>query len=74
MLLSQSALSFVRDHRVEAITKLQSFIRFPSISSQKRNSNDMQKCADWQASHLRRMVLEQVQVVQTALHPIVSAR
>lgn len=74
MRLMQSILSFARDHRVEFVTELQSFIRFPSISTQPRFANQVWKCAAWLANHLRAIGLEQVQVIPTARHPLVYAQ
>jgi acetylornithine deacetylase/succinyl-diaminopimelate desuccinylase-like protein len=70
----KSVLSFARDHRVEFVTELQNFIRFPSISAQPRFANEVGKCATWLANHLHEIGLEQAQIIPTARHPIVFAQ
>jgi acetylornithine deacetylase/succinyl-diaminopimelate desuccinylase-like protein len=72
-LVPERALAYARDHRRNSLAELQEFVRFPSVSAQPLHSGDVKKCADWLASHLRRIGLKDVSVIPTRRHPIVQA-
>jgi acetylornithine deacetylase/succinyl-diaminopimelate desuccinylase-like protein len=67
------ALAYARDHRRQSLTELKEFIRFPSVSAQPRHADDVRRCAQWLASHLRRIGFPDVAVIPTPRHPIVHA-
>jgi acetylornithine deacetylase/succinyl-diaminopimelate desuccinylase-like protein len=67
------ALAYARAHRRRFIADLEEFIRFPSISGQRRHREDIAHCAQWLASHLRRTGLDKVEVVSSTGAPIVYA-
>jgi acetylornithine deacetylase/succinyl-diaminopimelate desuccinylase-like protein len=67
------AVAYARDHRRQSLTELKEFIRFPSISAQPRHADDVKRCAQWLASHLRRIGFRDVAVISTPRHPIVHA-
>lgn len=67
------ALGYARAGRKKFVSELREFLRFPSVSSQPRHSNDLKKCARWLANHLQRTGLERVQIFPTKGHPIVFA-
>jgi acetylornithine deacetylase/succinyl-diaminopimelate desuccinylase-like protein len=69
----REALSYARKHRQRFVSELQEFIRFPSISAQPSHADDLKHCADWLASHLRRLGLADARVVPTQRHPVVYA-
>jgi acetylornithine deacetylase/succinyl-diaminopimelate desuccinylase-like protein len=50
-----------------------SFVRFASVSAQPEHADDIRKCAEWLASHLRQIGLERVKIVPTPRHPLVYA-
>ena len=60
-------------NRSRFVRELIEFVRFPSISALPRHANDVRRCGEWLAEHLRRIGLERVRVVPTARHPIVYA-
>ncbi len=72
-MLPANILSYIRNHSRRFVTELKDFIRFPSVSSQPKHSNDLKKCAAWLANHLRRIGLEGVKFISTPRHPIVYA-
>jgi acetylornithine deacetylase/succinyl-diaminopimelate desuccinylase-like protein len=67
------AIAYARAHRRRSLAELKEFIRFPSISAQPRHAEDIKKCAHWLASQLRRIGLEDVDVIATRRHPLVYA-
>jgi acetylornithine deacetylase/succinyl-diaminopimelate desuccinylase-like protein len=69
----RGALAYARHNRPRFEAELGTFIRFASVSAQPRHADDTAKCAVWLANHLRRVGLEQVQIVPTPRHPIVHA-
>jgi acetylornithine deacetylase/succinyl-diaminopimelate desuccinylase-like protein len=67
------ALTYARAHRRRSLAELKEFVRFPSISAQPRHAGDIKKCAHWLASQLRRIGLENVNIIATRRHPLVHA-
>jgi len=67
------AISYSRAERPRILEELKDFIRFPSVSAQSRHAGDVRRCADWLATHLRRVGLKQTAVTPTQRHPIVYA-
>ncbi len=62
-----------RAQRARFVAELQQFVRFPSVSAQTHHAEDVRRCAQWLASHLRRIGLDETRVEETARHPIVRA-
>ena len=67
----EAALAASKDARAEALLE---FARIPSISALPEHAPDMVAAAEWVADRLRRVGATDVEVVPTALHPIVYAR
>jgi acetylornithine deacetylase/succinyl-diaminopimelate desuccinylase-like protein len=67
------ALAYARRHRARFLAELKEFVRFPTVSSQPRHADDLKRCANWLAQHLRGVGMERVEVVETPGHPIVYA-
>jgi acetylornithine deacetylase/succinyl-diaminopimelate desuccinylase-like protein len=67
------ALAYARDHCQLSLRELEEFVRFPSVSAQPRHAADVRRCAQWLASHLRRIGLRDVAVIATRRHPVVYA-
>jgi acetylornithine deacetylase/succinyl-diaminopimelate desuccinylase-like protein len=65
------ALAFARSRRRRSLAELKDFIRFPTVSAQPRHQDDMRRCAEWLAGHLKRIGLKGVRVAATARHPLV---
>ncbi|MGH9841167.1 MAG: dipeptidase [Blastocatellia bacterium] len=66
-------LTYAQCNRDRFIAELQDFIRFPTVSAQSGQAEDLKKCAMWLANHLREIGLEQVKVISTPRHPLVYA-
>jgi acetylornithine deacetylase/succinyl-diaminopimelate desuccinylase-like protein len=69
--VSAAAIAHARTHRERAVTELCELLRFPSVSSQPRQAADVRACAQWLASHLRRIGRPRVEIVSTPRHPLV---
>ena len=67
----EHALAYARSHRERTVRDVMRFVRIPSISVQPTHAGDVRRCAGWLANHLRRIGLERVRIVPTALHPLV---
>lgn len=70
----QGALAHARENRPRFLMELKDFIRFPSVSAQPRHAEDVSRCANWLAKHLRQIGLDHVKVIATKRHPLVYAR
>jgi acetylornithine deacetylase/succinyl-diaminopimelate desuccinylase-like protein len=68
------ALEYVKARRTEILGDLKTFLRFPTVGTEARHSEDMQRCAEWLAAHLRQIGLSHVGIHPTAGHPIVHAQ
>jgi acetylornithine deacetylase/succinyl-diaminopimelate desuccinylase-like protein len=70
---TQQPLAYAHRNRSRYVAELKDFVGFPSISAQPKHADDVQKCAEWLANHLRRIGLKRVQSVPTRRHPLVYA-
>ena len=68
------ALAFARRNRRRFLAELREFVRIPSVSADPARSEDVRRCAQWLASHLRRIGVRDVALIDTAGHPAVVAR
>src|SRR5436305_913335 len=66
-----NALGYANAHRARFVEELKTFVRFPTVSSQPKHAGDLQRCARWLASHLKRIGLERVRLVAGQRHPMV---
>ncbi len=67
----EAALGASKEDRAESLL---AFARIPSISSLPEHAADMVSAAEWVAARLRSLGATEVEVVPTALHPIVHGR
>jgi len=51
--------------------ELDEFLRIPSISTDAERAGDVRRCAEWVATHLEAAGIDEVEVIDTAGHPIV---
>src|SRR6202049_924387 len=62
---------YVERKHNEHLTDLYEFLRIPSVSAQADHKQDVERAAQWVADRLRRVGLENVEVVPTKMHPLV---
>jgi acetylornithine deacetylase/succinyl-diaminopimelate desuccinylase-like protein len=70
----QSPLGYAEAQAPRFVRELQEFVRMPSVSSDPAYKQDLGRCASWLASHLRRIGIDSVRLIETEGHPIVTAR
>lgn len=69
----EQVLHFVEQNRERYISELKELIAIQSISTNPENKKDVERCARWIADHLGSLGMKNVQIFQTAGHPIVYA-
>jgi len=62
---------FLEEHRDKNLEELKQFLRIASISSDSSHKQDMIKATQWIAQALTEVGMENVQVMETANHPVV---
>lgn len=67
----QQALEYVRSNHDRFLNELQEFVAIPSISTLDEHKPDVQRAAEWVAAQLKSLGMEKVQIMPTALHPVV---
>jgi acetylornithine deacetylase/succinyl-diaminopimelate desuccinylase-like protein len=60
--------------RATGLEELFDILRIPSVSTEPANAGDVRRCADWVADRLTRAGVPEVEILETALHPVVSGR
>jgi acetylornithine deacetylase/succinyl-diaminopimelate desuccinylase-like protein len=71
MLDRQKALQYARDHQTPFLTKLEDFVRIPSVSTDPEHKPDMKRAADFLAQSLKDLGMTNINVFPTGGHPIV---
>jgi acetylornithine deacetylase/succinyl-diaminopimelate desuccinylase-like protein len=64
---------FIDAHRDQHLAELCEFLRIPSVSAKSEHKPDIERGANWVAGNLRAAGFKQVEIVPTALHPLVYA-
>jgi acetylornithine deacetylase/succinyl-diaminopimelate desuccinylase-like protein len=64
---------FIDARRDQNLAELTEFLRIPSVSAKSEHKPDIERAARWVADNLRSAGLESIEVVSTALHPLVYA-
>jgi acetylornithine deacetylase/succinyl-diaminopimelate desuccinylase-like protein len=67
----QQVLSFIDSNKERYLSELKEFLAIPSISSQSDHNADIRRCADWVATHMRTIGMQNVQIMETGGHPVV---
>ena len=68
-----SALAYARAHRARFLGELRQLIRIPSVSAQTKHAEDVRRCGEWLAGHLKRIGMDGVRMIATPRHPLVYA-
>ncbi len=66
-----NVIDFINTHRDRYIDELKEYLAIPSISALPQHQQDVRRCAEWTAEHLRRIGIENVRLVETPGHPVV---
>jgi acetylornithine deacetylase/succinyl-diaminopimelate desuccinylase-like protein len=71
--VSQATNAFVETNKDRFLEELKTFLRIPSISTLPEHAPDIRRAAEFVADSLRKAGLENVEIIQTAGHPLVYA-
>src|ERR1700682_3912884 len=64
---------FIEDHHEQHLAELCEFLRIPSVSAKSDNKPDIERAARWVSDKLRAAGFKKVEIVPTAMHPLVYA-
>lgn len=68
-----TALQFTEANKANALDELKQFLRIPSISTLPENAGDVRRAAEFLATELKRIGMENVRLIETDGHPLVYA-
>ncbi|MFZ0480591.1 MAG: M20/M25/M40 family metallo-hydrolase [Terriglobales bacterium] len=71
--MASPAVEFARSNQPRFIDELKNLLRIPSISTLDEHKGDVQKAADFIADELRRIGMNNVEVIPTKGHPLLYA-
>jgi len=71
--MASPAVDFARNNQQRFLSELKDLLRIPSVSTLEEHKPDVQKAADFVANELRRIGLENVEVIPTKGHPLIYA-
>lgn len=66
-------IDYINAHNEQSLKQLFEILRIPSISTDPNCVQEVRRCADALAEHLKESGMEQVQIFLTARHPVVYA-
>lgn len=66
-----NVLSYIELQKDRYLSELKDLLAIPSISTNKENTADLRRCAEWVANHMRTIGLQNVQIMPTGGHPAV---
>jgi len=67
----ERVLSYVESNKDRYLSELTDLLAIPSVSTNKDDTKDIQRCASWVADHMTAIGLHNVQVIPTPGHPVV---
>jgi acetylornithine deacetylase/succinyl-diaminopimelate desuccinylase-like protein len=71
--MASPAVDFARSNQPRFLNELKDLLRIPSISTLEEHKADVQKAADFVANELRRIGMNNVEVIATQGHPLIYA-
>src|SRR5947199_759440 len=69
--LASPAVAFARENQGRFLNELKDLLRIPSVSTLPEHKNDVRRAAEFVASQMKRIGLENVEIIATAGHPLV---
>jgi acetylornithine deacetylase/succinyl-diaminopimelate desuccinylase-like protein len=66
-------IDFINANRDRYVEELKEYLAIPSISALPDHQQDVRRCAEWTADHLRRIGLQNVRLEETPGNPVVYA-
>src|SRR5271163_3075158 len=71
--MASPAVDYARQNQQRFLNELKDLLRIPSISTAPEHKSDVQKAADVVANELRRIGMENVELIATKGHPLIYA-
>ncbi|MBV9574199.1 MAG: dipeptidase [Acidobacteriales bacterium] len=71
--MASAAVSYARQNQKRFLGELKDLLRIPSISTLPEHDNDVRKAAEFVVSDLRRIGMQNVQLISTKRHPLIYA-
>jgi len=69
--MASPAVDFARSNQQRFLSELKDLLRIPSVSTLDEHKPDIQKAADFVANELRRIGMENVEIIPTKGHPLI---
>ena len=71
--MASPAVAYARENQKRFLNELKDLLRIPSVSTAPEHKSDVQKAAEYVANELRRIGMENVEIVATKGHPLIYA-
>jgi Acetylornithine deacetylase/Succinyl-diaminopimelate desuccinylase and related deacylases len=71
--MASPAVEFARSNQPRFLDELKALLRIPSVSTLEEHRSDVKKAADYVAADLRRIGMENVELIPTKGHPLLYA-
>jgi acetylornithine deacetylase/succinyl-diaminopimelate desuccinylase-like protein len=71
--MASPAVAFARSNQPRFLNELKDLLRIPSVSTLEEHKPDIQKAASFVADELRRIGMENVEIIPTKGHPLIYA-
>src|SRR3981081_1882897 len=68
-----SSVVFARNNQQRFLSELKDLLRIPSVSTLEEHKSDVKRAADFVANELRRIGMENVEIIPTKGHPLIYA-
>ena len=69
--MASPAVSYARENQQRFLNELKDLLRIPSVSTLEEHKADVNKAADFVAADLRRVGMENVEIIPTQGHPLI---
>jgi acetylornithine deacetylase/succinyl-diaminopimelate desuccinylase-like protein len=71
--MASPAVAYARENQQRFLNELKDLLRIPSVSTTPEHKSDVEKAADFVSSELRRIGMENVEVIRGKGHPLIYA-
>ncbi len=71
--MASPAIDFARNNQQRFLNELKDLLRIPSVSTLDEHKSDVRKAANFVADELRRIGMENVEIIPTKGHPLIYA-
>jgi acetylornithine deacetylase/succinyl-diaminopimelate desuccinylase-like protein len=71
--MASSAVAYVRENQQRFLNELKELLRIPSVSTTPERKNDVQRAAEFVANDLKRIGMENVEMIHGKGHPLIYA-